>query len=323
MLLAALPGALLAPHPWARPAAAQAPGLTTKPPGLATKPPASAAKPPASAAKPPASAAEYFRTGRRHFLLKRFEAALTHFQKAYQLEPRDFLLFNIAVCFERLSMPSEAIAHYRRYLRRVPAEAPTIEPRIRELQRQLEPCRIRIEAGLPGSDVWVDGRFAGQLPLKHPIWGSPGSEVLIRVLKAGYHPYQTSLRATAGTSVQLTISQVPVEAPETKAAPIVTILSAPVPPAASPLVDLRGEPVQARSSRLAVTLGVAGTILVTGGLCLGAFAWWKSGQTDQLASWEWERREALASDSRRAAWGADAMILSGAALLAAFGWLYP
>jgi hypothetical protein len=88
-------------------------------------------------------------------------------------------------------------------------------------------------------------------------------------------------------------------------------------------VDLRGEPLQTRSTRLAVTLGVAGAILITGGLGLGAFAWWKSGQTDPLPSWEWERREELSRDARRAAWGADAMILSGAALLAAFAWLYP
>ncbi len=308
-LVAASGVLLLLPPPWViLPAAAQPPGPVNRlDPGT----------------KPAATAAEFFRAGRRHFMQKRYEAALTQFQKAYQLEPRDFLLFNIAVCYERLEKPAEAIAHYRRYLRRVPAEATTIEPRLRELQRQLEPCRIRIEAGLPGSDVWVDGRFAGTLPLKHPIWGSPGSEVTIRVLKAGYHPYQTSLRATAGTSVQLTISQVPQDAPETRPAPIVTILSAPVAPADVPLVDLRGEPLQTRSSRLAVTLGVAGAILITGGLALGAFAWWKSGQTDPLPSWEWERRDELARDSRRAAWGADAMILSGAALMAAFAWLYP
>jgi len=309
VLLTALPGMLPAPPSWlVRPAGAQSP------------PPA---PPPATTPLPEAqlTAAEHYRAGRQAFLRQRFEEALTHFQKAHQLEPRDFLLFNIAVCHERLNRPAEALAHYRRYLRRVPADAAGLEERLRGLSRQLEPCGIRIEAGVPGSDVWVDGRFAGQLPLKHPIWAAPGGEVVIRVLRAGYHPYQTSLRVQAGTAVSLTISQVPAENPETKADPIVTILSAPVSLTARPPADLRAEPVPARGSQVPITLGVTGTLLISAGLCLGAYAWWKSGQTDNLPSWEWEQRDQLARDSRRAAWGADALILSGAALVAVFGWM--
>jgi tetratricopeptide (TPR) repeat protein len=296
--------------------------LTPIAPALA-EPPVTGPKAPGTAAEEPGTAAEHFRTGRRHFLQKHFAEALTLFQKAYQLEPRDFLLFNIALCLERLERPAEAITHYRWYLRRVPAETEAIEVRIRELQRHLEPSRIRIEGGIPGSDVWVDGHFAGQLPLKHPIWGSPGSRITLRVLKTGYHPYQTTLQAQAGTAVQLTISQVPQEDPQSKAEPIVTILSPPLSPASRPTVDLLPEPASPRDSRFSVTLGVAGAILVSGGLCLGAFAWWKSDQTDGLASWEWERRDELSRQSRQAGWAADALILSGAALLAAFGWLYP
>ncbi len=321
-LLVPLPVLLPASIPFpVAPAFALPPSTTAKPPSTAPKPPSMAAKPPSTAPKPPSTAAEFFRMGRTAFLRQRFEEARAHFQKAYEFEPRDFLLFNLAVCYERLNRPSEAITHYRKYLRKVPAEATTLEPRLRELQRGLEPGRIRIASGIPGSDVWVDGRFAGQIPLKHPVWASPGSEVVIRVLRTGYHPFLTSLRVQAGTSVSLTIAQVPLEKPETRTDPVITILSAPLSPSARPPVDLRAEPVATRGSQLPITLGVAGTVLLSAGLCLGSYAWWKSGQTADLASWDWQRRDELERDSRRAAWGADALLITGTALVAAFGWM--
>lgn len=273
---------------------------------------------PARPAPAPLTAAVHFREGRRLYLRGDPAAALEHFRQAYRLEPRDFLLFNIAVCLERLERDAEALDHFRRYLRRAPAEAAALEPRLRDLERRLEPGRVRIAGGLPGSDVFADGHFAGQLPLKHPVWANPGREITVRVLRPGFHPYETRLRVPAGAEVQVTISQVPLADPDVGTRPVVTMLSTPAARDGRTFADLRGEPVDARPSRLPATLGVAGTLLVTGGLCLGAWAWWKSGQAQTPTSWEWERRETLSEDARRAAWGADALLLTGTALFTAF-----
>jgi tetratricopeptide (TPR) repeat protein len=285
--------------------------------GVAATSPKPAPAPPKPATAT-ATAAEHFREGRRLYLRKDYAAALEHFRQAHRQDPRDFLLFNIAVCLERLERDAEALAHYRRYLRRQPAEAAALEPRLRDLERRLEPGRVRIAGGLPGSDVFADGHFAGQLPLRNPIWATPGRETTVRVLRPGFHPYETRLRVPAGAEVVVTISQVPQADPDVGTRPVVTILSAPTPRDGRTFADLRAEPVPARRSQLPTTLGVAGTILVTAGLCVGAWAWWKAGQAQTPTSWDWERREALSEDARHAAWGADALLFSGAALLTAF-----
>ncbi len=285
--------------------------------GVQATSPRPAPEPP-KAATATAAAADHFREGRRLYLRQDYAAALEHFRQAHKLEPRDFLLFNIAVCLERLERDAEALAHYRRYLRRVPSEAAALEPRLRDLERRLEPGRVRIAGGLSGSDVFADGHFAGQLPLRNPIWATPGRELVVRVLRPGFHPYETRLQVPAGAEVQVTISQAPLADPDVGTRPVVTILSTPAARDGRTFADLRGEPVAARPSRLPTTLGVAGTLLVTGGLCLGAWAFWKAGQAQTPSSWDWEHREALSADARHAAWGADALLLTGTALLTAF-----
>ena len=103
---------------------------------------------------------------------------------------------------------------------------------------------------------------------------------------------------------------------------MITVLSAPRPRTEDAFADLRAAPPADPRSQVPPTLGIAGTVLVASGLCLGAWAWWKSGQAQGPASWEWERRETLSEDARRAAWGADALLVTGAALLTAFGFTY-
>ncbi len=68
--------------------------------------PSPATQPPAAE---PTTAAGHYREARRLYLARDYEGALGHFRRAHQLEPRDFLLFNIAVCLERLDRLAEEI----------------------------------------------------------------------------------------------------------------------------------------------------------------------------------------------------------------------
>jgi tetratricopeptide (TPR) repeat protein len=57
-----------------------------------------------------------FHAGESAFSQGRYEAALEHFQAAYELSPRPELLFNIGNTAERLRREEEALEAYRRYL---------------------------------------------------------------------------------------------------------------------------------------------------------------------------------------------------------------
>ncbi len=80
-----------------------------------------------------------FEAGRSAFIDGRFEAALGHFQGAYELSERPVLLFNIASCLDRLRRDAEAVDYFERYLEAIPdAENRTeVEGRLRILRAEI------------------------------------------------------------------------------------------------------------------------------------------------------------------------------------------
>jgi len=81
-----------------------------------------------------------FEAGRRAFDDGRFEEALGHFQRAYELSGRPQLLFNVASAFDRLGRKREGAEWYGRYLEEAP-DAPNrnfAERRIEILEREAD-----------------------------------------------------------------------------------------------------------------------------------------------------------------------------------------
>ncbi len=69
----------------------------------------------------------------------RYDEALSHFQRAYELSQRDMLLYNIGSAAERANQDELALRSYEQFLERVPDTElrPRIETRIEALRRQL------------------------------------------------------------------------------------------------------------------------------------------------------------------------------------------
>jgi tetratricopeptide (TPR) repeat protein len=65
-----------------------------------------------------------FDAGRTAFAAGRFEDALADFERSYALSERADLLYNVAVCLERLRRDDEAIGRYRAYLDESDPESP-------------------------------------------------------------------------------------------------------------------------------------------------------------------------------------------------------
>lgn len=90
-----------------------------------------------------------FQAGRAAFDGGRWEAALTHFEKAYELSPRPVLLYNIAKAQDNLGQLRQAYATYKRYLAAVPeaTNRGAVERRVSELE--IEIARIPPEVATP------------------------------------------------------------------------------------------------------------------------------------------------------------------------------
>jgi len=88
-------------------------------------------------------ARKHYETGASYYKISRYKDALEEFQKAYSLQPRPALLFNIARCHEVLGELEPAIQSYQLYLEKKP-DAPdrdVVEARIKNIQERIEESR--------------------------------------------------------------------------------------------------------------------------------------------------------------------------------------
>ena len=89
---------------------------------------------------------EAFEKAARYFKAEEFEAALPHFQKAYELSGRrPAAVFALAQCERALKMYDEAIVHFEEYLESKPANAADVEETL-ALLRELQARRRADEA---------------------------------------------------------------------------------------------------------------------------------------------------------------------------------
>jgi len=81
-----------------------------------------------------------FLAGQAAFEGGRFEEALEHFERAYELSHRAELLYNIGTTAERLRIDERAIEAYERYLEEIPESdlRANVEGRLRLLREQVE-----------------------------------------------------------------------------------------------------------------------------------------------------------------------------------------
>jgi tetratricopeptide (TPR) repeat protein len=93
-------------------------------------------------------ARELFEVGDDHYAAGRYEQAVEHFQRAYELSPQPALLFNIANAFERMGEYQKAADHLRRYLDSPRADdIASVRERIRRLELAARASEIDAKQG--------------------------------------------------------------------------------------------------------------------------------------------------------------------------------
>lgn len=138
------------------------------------------------------------------FERRHYDAALAEFMRAYRAlgsDPRAApLLYNVALCHERMFHYELALQFYQRYLAEAGPDAPD-RAQVRALLAALPSllARLHIASNTP-AEVWIDGRHASDAPGQVLI--TAGHHVL--ELRARLHePARRELDAGAGTVLQL------------------------------------------------------------------------------------------------------------------------
>ncbi len=108
----------------------------------------------------------------------RYQQALDQFLAAHRLTGNYAVLYNIAQSHIALRDPLAAIVALEQYLA---AGAGQLDPkRVEEVQLQLatlkaELAELKVLSSVQGSELNIDGRPVGRLPLSKPLWLSPGN----------------------------------------------------------------------------------------------------------------------------------------------------
>ena len=129
------------------------------------------ARPPVALANDRAAAKAAFQEGEAAEKRKDWRAAIDAYQRAYDLSPHPFALYNIAVNYERVGELREAATFYQRYLDEAtdPQDRARVERLVENLRKR--PSTVSIRTTPPGGEVWLDGAPIGRAPLSRSIPG--------------------------------------------------------------------------------------------------------------------------------------------------------
>jgi tetratricopeptide (TPR) repeat protein len=85
-------------------------------------------------------AKKHYELGEKLYQTSAYQEALQEFEKAYKLEARPALLFNIARCHEVMGQLEQAVSNYELYLKRDPyaSNRSVVESRVANLKRRLK-----------------------------------------------------------------------------------------------------------------------------------------------------------------------------------------
>lgn len=170
-----------------------------------------AAQQPSSQTEDPSS---HFERGVSFFRDNDFTAAMVEFKKAYELDPRYSVLYNIGQTSKELKDYAGALTSFERYLSEGGAEIEAekrkrVEGWVAELKGKI--ATVQIKSNVEGAEVAVDDVTVGATPLPKPVVVNAGKRK-IALQKSGYAPL-TRFVEVAGTEVkELDLELVPLTA---------------------------------------------------------------------------------------------------------------
>jgi hypothetical protein len=143
--------------------------------------------------------------------------AIVEFKASYDLNPLPIVLFNIAVCYDKVTEYADAMKYYKKFIaegKEAPGEM--IEEaiaRIGDLEKYLG--FVKLKASEEGAEVLVDGKSVGKTPPEGVfLFFLETGEHTIVLQKAGFYDAQKSFSVVSGetTELELTMTKQTTEA---------------------------------------------------------------------------------------------------------------
>jgi len=152
-------------------------------------------------------ARELFTQGQAAYETGDYDTAVARWQRAYEVDPRPLLQYNLAQAYERLGQLDRAVTAYRSYVENTPgddARAQSARARIASLEARLTRTSVRLTGGVEGARVTIDGEERGLLPHPDPFRLEPGTHRIV-VRADGYEDFVSSVAVSAGQAAELPV----------------------------------------------------------------------------------------------------------------------
>lgn len=162
----------------------------------------------------PEDARTLFQRGQTAYSQGDYDAAIEQWSRAWELDPRPLLQFNLSQAYERLGRLPEAIAALETYLEHAdPSDQYQADARARlsALRERVGRTSVRIVGGPEGATILVDGEDRGRTPRPDAIQVTPGSHRIV-VQREGYEDFVSSVAVPAGQSLEVTVEMAAAEA---------------------------------------------------------------------------------------------------------------
>ncbi|MBX3273110.1 MAG: PEGA domain-containing protein [Sandaracinaceae bacterium] len=166
--------------------------------------------------------------GRQHYAARRYEAALREFFAQHRLAPSGRILFNIALCFERLRRSDQAFLFFAEYL--ATSDDDDLDRRgfAEEAVRRIEPtlALVEVTSDPPGATIHIDRREAGSYGTTPRLLPVPAGARRIELVLEGHAPAFVQVEGRVGERVAATsrleriLGRVELTAPEGSTAQI-------------------------------------------------------------------------------------------------------
>jgi hypothetical protein len=137
-----------------------------------------------------------------------YEASVELWAEAYAIDARPALQYNLAQAYGRLGRLEEEQTALELYIASASPDDPLLAParaRIATLRERLARTALRIEGGVDGATLFVDGEERGRLPLGEPLSVGPGSH-RIEATAPGYARFQASAHVPGGEIVSVAVT---------------------------------------------------------------------------------------------------------------------
>lgn len=161
----------------------------------------------AAAAATPDDARTLFQRGQVAYSQGDYEDALELWTRAYALDPRPLLQWNLSQAYERLGRLEEAATALDTYLANAdPADEHQADARARlgSIRERIAATSVTFRGAPEGATVLVDGVDSGRLPRPDPLRVTAGSHRIV-VRADGYADFTASVVVPAGQTVDVEV----------------------------------------------------------------------------------------------------------------------